>query len=602
MARFVPLRIINAIVTSAYRVSGIVLSGIFLFAVHGLKAERSLKVPDPLFAREVSSVVTRGSKVVIPLNSTANYGNQVIFEIITQPLHGTLSPVKLTGDHSATVVYTHNGSREPLADRFSFRSRAHARSPSAPATCRIIIKNTPPMLIPSQVSMDFGTNRINSSKCLELILVNRGGEVAEGRLILPIGFTAPEGDVFRLGEGESRKMPIEFHPLEEKTYHSDISVIPRALSVQVPVTGLGVSRFDVREIHPNEWDLINLSSNRIRLEFNGGLGWVLPPPVTLDNRKHKRIVFLPSFKDIEETDQASNKLHALVKVSDGFSTREISLPERPRFVPLVLNSLTRSDLGTLEIGTGAEISGKLCNRSQYEKRISWSVISKCGGVPGASHVEVLKPGDSRELSFRWDPSLPGPATVEAIFREEGAEDPQKLTWIAQVVSAPQRPSVLAPAALPSSPEESPVEANQTLPPVSDSKPIPGLDCFTQKIVDSWFFRPKLEITCNDETVSSEIIVEEIFMNSLNGSLQSSRCKNLHIRRKGKVIQCEVGGLSPGWHVCRASVINKDSTVPVSSTQFAVKMPTSPSVLNRILRLMGFAAVAVLFLFLLRIRK
>lgn len=592
--------------TSARRFGGVVLLGLLFLSTQEIRSERPLKVPDPLFAREVSSKVTRGGEVVIPLSSTANYGNQVLFEIITSPLHGTLSPVKFTGDHSASVVYTHDGSREPVADSFAFRSRAHGRSPSAPAICSIVIKTPPPMLTPAPESIDFGTNRISSSKRLELILMNRGGQAAEGRLTLPPGFSAPDGDAFRLGEGESRKIPIEFRPLEEKSYQSEISIIPGALSVTVSVTGMGVSRFEVREIHPNEWELNNLSNDRIRLEFNEGVGWVLPPPVTLAPGEQKKIVFLPFPKDVGEPAQVGETHHALVKVSDGFSTREISLPERPRFVPLVLNSLTRSDLGTMEIGIGADISYSLCNRSQYEKRITWKLSSKSGGVALDSQAVVLKPGESRDLSFRWNPSVPGAATVEAIFREEGDDDFQKLTWIAHVVSASPRPSVAAPNIFSSSPGESPVEPNQTQPIASDSKPISGLEGFSQKIVESWFFRPKLEIAWNAEPDgsenSSEIIAEEFFMNSLHGSLQGRRFENLRIRRNGKVVQCEVSDLSPGWHVCRISVIKKDSIDPVESTQFTIKMPASPSVLYFILRVLGLTTLAFLIVFWIRMRR
>lgn len=50
-----------------------------------------------------------------------------------------------------------------------------------------------------------------------LVLSNSGGRLALGRLNLPSCVTAPDGDGFRLTEGESITIPIEFSPGEEKT-------------------------------------------------------------------------------------------------------------------------------------------------------------------------------------------------------------------------------------------------------------------------------------------------------------------------------------------------------------------------------------------------
>ena len=563
-----------------------------------------------LIAKDASVKVNRGGVADIEIAAIPNFRNQVTFEIIKPPAHGIIGHCRPSGDHTAAVSYRHDGSRDPLIDSFSFRVKSQGKSPSSPAVCTIRIISPPPVLVLSPETLDFGRGFPGTVLRADLMVRNIGGRKAEGRLVLPAGIIATKGERFRLEEGESHNIPLEFSPASENSYQAGITANPAFGSHEVRVRGCGKSRFEVLEKSHSSIEIHNLFPRKITLEINGTEGWEIPKSLVLNGGEVCTIALKPAPVSRKEEQAYSRNM----KVTDGFTVREIPLPEPPRYVAPIVEIEGPPISDSLEVGVGTSISFHVINPGEIPKGISWNARSDNGGDQIRNDV-FLKPGELSHLSYRWIPTLPGDAILSLSFVEEGVEVAH-LDWKAHVgthknerkAKAPESTNVSIPEPLAIPKSDTPSEKFRGSPAIP---PVLGL---TVEVGNSWFLSPRVFLRWDGEFRADSTSIEELVAElplslnpgkvcdegaRVNPTLKSLRLDSLRLRTSGRTTRCEIKNLSPGWHVCRIALGPVET--PVASSQFAVMIP--PMQWSKtIYRVIGFLLLVCLILLWQRLRN
>ncbi len=602
-------------------IGGIILLSGLCFAGE----QKSLSIR-PSFARNASATVSSGDDVNISLNAIPSFGNQMIFQIQNPPLHGTLSGLRTTSDHTAAVTYRHDGSKAPLTDEFTFRAQGTGQSMSESAYCTISIIPRPALINYDPPSLDFGALMISTKKQQNVTIVNRGGVTAEGRLILPQGFTAPLGDRYRLGEGESNTIVIEFDPMEERAYDGQATTQPSCEKSALQLHGFGISRFELKNVTPTEWEVRNLCEVPIRISCTGGEGWSLPSETSLPPHESRRLIFQQS----DENGGTKNSIasNAVVHLSDGLSDREISLPPLMRFTPIVLHAVTPSDLGRIPIGGTTQVSFSLINRSEYPKHVTWQITSQSGGGADEPEVVDLNGGESREIRYDWKPSLPGDAVIRLTVSEGKSvksvksirSTEQALVWKATVLpstgTSTSRSSHGNQGVMEG--QELPVEQCQD-PTLTGAKvtPIPPVSGGSSVVLTSWLGTPTLLLQWDATEVDPSCfkveenqleLMEPITIHNQALGVQPPKTKEVIIpydvsltKKQGNRQVLKLPGLSPGWHHLVLSQFHKDGGLAARS-QFQIRVPEKSSWWSLLRMPLGIVLISSLFLLFRDLRK
>ena len=580
----------------------------------------------PTIANNTKAKVARGSDVAITLNAIPSFGNQITFQIQNPPLHGTLSNFHTTGDHTAAVIYHHDNSKSPLVDSFTFRAQGSGQSMSESSHCTISIVPPPPLLVFDPPAIDFYQVMLSEKKQQNFTIINRGGETTEGRLILPKGFSAPLGDRYRLGDGESNTMTVEFDPMEERVYAGQATTQPSYAKFPLQLDGIGAPRFDLKNIIPLEWEVHNLSEIPLRISCTGGEGWILPGDMSLPPHESRRLIFQQSEEEGMTNSPSSN---AVVIVSDGLSVRQISLPPLNRFIPVMVQGVTPSDLGKIPIGASVQIAFTLSNRSEYPKHLMWLMASPSGGSSDAPAFLDLKGGESQEIQYYWKPTLPGDATIRVKVSEGKSAKSIKaisstsheLVWRATVL-----PSTKTSSATSSDGNQGVMESQETpldqYPPpalapakVTSIPPVSGGNFVVQT---SWMGTPSvllrwdeksLDLSCFKIEEEQLVLTEPLSPNKdEQGGLQTPKTKMIlnpfdvsMAKKQGDRLTLQLRGLSPGWHHLVLSQFSKDGVLEAQS-HFQIRVPARHSVWDQMKVPLGIAGIGLLIFYLRRLRR
>lgn len=565
----------------------------------GKEAPISERISLSLTACDASARAKRGEVSIIEIEAIPNYGNQIRFEIVTPPAHGSIEGIRLIDDHSAEVAYHHDGSSSPVTDSFRFRVRSVGRSPSVPAICHLQILAPPPRLSVTPSKIDLGERLIGSVTSTNLLLSNIGGGEIVGKLILPAGVKAPEGESFRLAEGEARSVRLEIAPTVEGHMESLVGFDSLAAGQPVTITATGSPRFELREKGATAWEVINRSGDNLRLEYTGGEGWIAPREMILAPHESKRFFVTPS------AEQEAVSLRSPLKISDGYSSKSLTLPKPPRLVPMVVRLTSKEDLGSLTIGGEREILLQVQNRSEFSKSISWSVRCDHGGGSLEPQILDLKPGEIRNLSYLWRPSLPGDALVNISFRESGARDEMKVRCMAHVLVS-LTGEVNAPASESSSTGPvTPSPKNSFAAPIEPPKLIPAPEDFSWSLRRNWRGEESLIVTWKSDpgislTRLCQLVVSRDSQEgpTNNAGLPSIRSEwrdleGFHPEQKSGSCRALVYGLTPGWYVLSLRTYGPDHNVPAAMTQFTCRVQAPTPWSHLLIRGVEFLALGLM---------
>ena len=584
------------------------LAILLLFQVSGWSAEQQVK---PTFVKETSVQVERGGEVKIVMEAIPDYGNQILFEIQKAPLHGHLSELTPLSDHQVSVLYQHDGSRMPLSDEFLFRAQSPGRAKSPGTRAQITVIPPPPLLQIEPKEIDFGAHFLGEKSQTNLKIRNLGGMKASGRLTLPSGCTAPDGDTFSLEEGETVKIPVEFAPQEEKEYASLAESLPQYQGGSVLIKGRGISRFSVGKIDPLSCSVTNLSDQSITLSFSADPAWIIPPQTEVPPHGEKDF----SFQQAEHDESSQASASSEIRLTDGYSSRTFDLPPIQSFIPLTINPVATTNLGTLALGASLPVTFTLQNRSEMEKTIQWIASSPAGGGMSKEIMLMLKGGESRELSYDWTPTLPG-ATKLQIRVKEGRSTTHELIWSATVT--PTQPAA-TPESAPSPEVTQSQEADTQTPTPGRSQQvslIAPIDGLSWKAKTSWSGRPMVELRWEAHEGDPERvkIAMQIMRMKSKAEIEKESAAEADIPFQTETLPVEISslrhngteairgiqGLPPGWHLLELTRTAKDGTLEARST-VQVSVPNPKSWGSLLMMPIGLLTLLLLGAFLWKLR-
>jgi len=563
----------------------------------------SEKGVDPTIACDLCSDVKRGGSVDLVLEAIPNFGNVITFEIQSRPLHGTLSnPVQLT-DHTARVTYHHDGSKDPKDDSFTFRAATVGRAKSSPATVNLAILPPPARLECDPSSLDFGEVFLSEKKQMMVKVTNKGGVTARGRMILPVGFTAPAADVITLGENESIDVMLEFSPMEEKQFSEPVSFASLSQKRTLLLKGGGRSRFHAAKTGSASCELKNLSTSPIMISFTGGEGWELPQSVQLPAESRKTITFQPSPSIGSGVALAkSSHLH----LSDGLSSMEMELPSPDSIAPVTVERVSSESLGNIPSGSNQRIAFRLGNRSDGSKKLRWSLASSSGGGSTIPSAAELSPGESREILFDWRPARLGKARL-ILSVAEGSRT-QDVAWNALIVAPPPPKQDVAMQG------KDPSESSEEHPTMEypEAATIPPVAGAAWEINTPWFGAPRILMSwplVGKESGSMELEENHVVMLSnapvLPGKtalrLEPVQFHDLKKSIQGRREFVMLPPLGEGWHLILLSKLSPTGQTEEFS-QFQIEVPNTASWLVRMRWPMGILLIVSLGGFLIRLKN
>jgi hypothetical protein len=589
--------------------------GLFLF--QGLCTAKEVPIAiKPTIVYDARAEVMRGGDREITLKAVPNYGNPISFEVIKPPAHGTLSIPKNVTDHSAVVSYRHDGSKGSLIDEFSFRGRTLGRAVSAVSTAEIRIIPPAPMITFSPAHLDFGDVILSESRTTNVTITNLGGTKATGRMMLPKGFTAPDGDRFSLDGDESVVLAVSFSPMESGVSSGDVSTLPSYKNTTLSLKGVGRPRFEIIKKSPAEYEVINRSSNPIRMNFSGVTAWQLPSEKPVPPNGRETISFqqmeLDEPEGLQHPDQTNR---SIVHISDGLTVIDMDLPAPKRFIPLMVQRGLPEPLVTTPFGVSIPVSFRLQNRSEFPKKIRWTAGSQSGGGTSGSRSVELGPGEVKEVRYDWIPTLSGEAALKLLV-DEGAKKPHELIWKTRVLAASSSMPIVDSNHSPTSSAsaEGTNESPSPLPsPQAETRIIPRLDDLVWRFMNRWFGSPVVLLEWNARTNStSTTTLEELVMVRSDEHLSEAGGDSLvpsafnmtsiplngfkHCL-KGDRETMEISHLSPGWHLLRLTQFAEGNSVPIACSQIQVRLPEKSPWWQAWKVPLGILAIALLLLFL-----
>jgi hypothetical protein len=570
----------------------------------------------PTIVYDASAEVMRGGDGEITLKAVPNYGNPISFEVIKPPAHGTLSIPKNITDHSAVVSYRHDGSKGSLLDEFSFRGRTLGRAVSAVSKAEIRIIPPSPLITFSPALLDFGDVILSESRTTNVTIANLGGTKATGRMVLPKGFKAPDGDRFSLDGDESVVLEVSFSPMEAGVSSGEANTIPPYKYTTLSLKGVGRPRFEIIKKGPAEYEVINRSSNTIRINFSGGSGWQLPAEKPVPPNGRETISFQQMELDEPEGVQHPDQTNpSIVHISDGLTVIDMDLPAPKRFIPLMVQRGLPEPLVATPFGASIPVSFRLQNRSEFPKKIRWAAVSQSGGGTSGSRSVELGPGEVKEVRYDWVPTLSGEAALKLLV-DEGAKKPHELIWKTRVLAASSSMPIVDSNPSPTS-SASAEGTNESPPPLpsqqAETHIIPRLDDLVWRCMNRWFGSPVVLLEWNARTNStSTTTLEELVMvrsedhacqaggDSLVPSAFNMTAIPLNGFKhclKGGRKTIEISHLSPGWHLLRLTQFAEGNSVPIACSQIQVRLPEKSSWWQAWKVPLGILAIALLLLFL-----
>jgi len=196
--------------------------------------------PEP---KSTSAHVKRGESVRIILRIYGAANQQLRFHIKSRPVAGSVSEPQNLDQDLAEVTYKHSGKAEPTQDHFTFVVQSSAGF-SAPAHVDIEITDDPPILVVPD-ALDFGNLAPGAVIEQQIVLENRGGGLAEGRVETSGAWSVRGEAGYRLERGEKQQFTIVFAPQEEREYRAEIRYTGSPDRVTL-LDGFGAKPFAVR--------------------------------------------------------------------------------------------------------------------------------------------------------------------------------------------------------------------------------------------------------------------------------------------------------------------------------------------------------------------
>lgn len=162
--------------------------------------------------------------MVIPLAVYGPGAPQMEYIIRTQPKHGALSRVQITGAATAAVTYTAPAKTNALEDRFTYAVRtADGVSAAVPVIISIVepVGLPPRLVVPG--SLDAENIYPGDEGTFTIPIKNSGGGYAEGEINIAAPWAVQGAKKFRLAGGEAMDVTVTFPATKLGPQQADLS-------------------------------------------------------------------------------------------------------------------------------------------------------------------------------------------------------------------------------------------------------------------------------------------------------------------------------------------------------------------------------------------
>ena len=405
-----------------------------VMSVHAAPPKADKEPPvEPSVGYEARLEIHRGQTKPLTLRAIPSDGYEVEFKILTQPRFGALSEIVRNSKGAVTILYTHRGEKDQVADSFKFKIKTGPKKCWTTKTARIQITEPPPRIEISPEALDFDPVFIGESSTLPIVVRNSGGSILQGQVTIADPWSITGSPEFELSSGKSKTFAVTFAPKNPDTQTGKISfetgLKPPA---SINVHGSGEHRFEApdkatfaqkTEPPPLRIKVSNKTADPLPLSIQAEL-----PLEACD-----RIVLPPNgVSEIELKIQPgffSNKSASLL-LSDGAGERlvKIQLPPPP---PVLSWEAPTLDLGNVTTGSKEPLDITLNNIGDTPAHVTLAAEGDGISIPETSfHIEPRKPC---KIPASWTFPSPGQASVK-VRLTSGATLPP-LTFRANVQEA-----------------------------------------------------------------------------------------------------------------------------------------------------------------------
>jgi hypothetical protein len=408
-----------------------------------------VKAVQPTFLRHpLSADVNRGGVVAIPVEVIALPGQTVDLEIVTAPRFGTLRLLRGDAANSLTLEYRNDSRKKVGEDEFVIRIRAEGRSWST-RTGSVRIHDHPAILMSLPGNLDFGELPGGSSKSLSLILSNSSGDDAVASLILPPSCSLVGESSFSIPEGGRKEFVITFSPDKPGDYSGSVNFSPAIASLSpIPLKGrslppfvISEDRFEASAERPGiAVTVSNPASSPIRIavspdqELKAPESFEVPPVGSCTLSIGTDGVAVPI--------ESGRVLHAVLSSGSYRKSLEIRVRGKEGRVVAEIPAEVRS----LQASTSSPVllSARLVNESRSPRPVEWKFQGEgtVVNVP-ASGSATLQGGETRDLSFLWQPAKAGQLSPRLVITPG---DPSVGTASWEVICRSQRTATELPPA------------------------------------------------------------------------------------------------------------------------------------------------------------
>ena len=540
----------------------------------------SLSKFSPTFAKDAAFKVMCHGEVWIPLRTIPRMESPQCFEFLSFPDHGELSPIQLGADGEWGVMYRNRGDKDATKDRFSFRARGTGRMKSEAAHVVIGIEKPPAALSLIPEVTDFGEIFVGQKTHATITLHNLGGSDAVGRLVLPREFVAPDGDGFRVSEGGKTVISLEYVPVQEGPFSCEIRTDPFLGSAPVLLKGTARRRFSLNEISPTHWEVSNMGPDDLKLWLTNFKEWGLPGEFSLRQGEKRRLVLTPLWSSVLGTEHPSG-----VGVSDGFLTLEIPIPPSDTFSPVQVIGTSNTSSIHCVIGKEQIFPFMITNPDDFPRVVKWSLSSSSGGQDQREQEVPLSSYETKSLTARWSPSVPGAHKITLSISDRLAH-PIDLTWKV-LVSKDDVPGVSIPQHI-AEPDSPAPEVPRKI--ADDSVPVPLLSNMTYGLKRSLFGKTTLVISFDRVNNGDAVTLDELYpkmppslLQGVDASKQDpttdggpgvAPIKGFRESTTADRVELMLANPAPGIHSLRVSVWGGERNSPLAASAFQIPVPVS----------------------------
>ncbi len=403
-------------------------------ALHAAPPKADKEPPvEPSVGYEARLEIHRGQAKPVTLRAIPSDGYDAEFKILTQPRFGALSEIVRNSKGAVTILYTHRGEKEQVADSFKFKIKTGPKKCWTTKTARIQITDPPPRMDISHEDLDFDSVFIGESATLPILIRNSGGSILQGRVTTTDPWSITGSPDFELSTGKSKTFAVTFAPKSPDTQTGKISFetagIPPA---SIHIHGSGEYRFEA----PDKAAFAQSTEPPpLRIKVSNKTDAPLPLSIQapLPLEACDRIVLAPNgVSEIELKIQPgffTDKFASLL-LSDGAGERavKIQLPMPP---PVLSWEAPTLDLGDVITGTTESLDITLNNIGDTPAHVTLAAEGDGISIPETSfHIEPRKPC---KIPASWTFPSPGQASAK-VQLTSGAPLPP-LTFRANVQEA-----------------------------------------------------------------------------------------------------------------------------------------------------------------------